>query len=97
MRAKSSSHPLYCPLHGKTGSAKKVSESKIPVVPCRLCVGVLDCPAGIRTETGRGSSPPYGKSRAAQVTQPLVLLHGPRSSGVSPAAQITWLSRGFPT
>lgn len=38
---------------------------------------------------------PYGKSRAAQVSQPWVLHRGPRTPGVSPAAQVSQLSRGF--
>lgn len=97
MRAKSSSRPPYYPLHGKTGSAERASEPKIPVAPSELCVGVRWGPGslgwdGTGTGAGRGPSPPHGKHGAALVIQARVLHLGPPSPGVSPAAQVAWLS-----
>lgn len=87
-RAKSSSHPPYCTLCGKTSSAE-VSETKIPVATCKLCVGVRwDSGAGGRT--GRDPSLPYGKSkrRGSSTGHPTL-------PGVSPAAQVAQLTGGF--
>lgn len=79
----------------QNGLCQRASEPKIPLAPCKLCMGsdgVLDCATGIGTGSG---SVPYGKSRAAQMIQPWVLHHGPRTPGVSPADQVSQLSRGF--
>lgn len=101
MRAKSSSCPLYYPLHGKMGSAERVSEPKILVDPSELCMGVRWGPGspgwdGTRAGAERGPSPPHGKRGAALVIQPWALCCGPHSLGVSPAAQVAWESQGFP-